>query len=59
MQGNGTNIIVVTIVTDKVKEFIGKLGLWVRELEGKSLGTFLSLEEFWGRKQCENKWHWN
>jgi hypothetical protein len=34
MQGNDTDII---IVNDKVREFIGKLGLWVRNLEGKGL----------------------
>jgi hypothetical protein len=38
MQGNDTNII---IMTDKVKAFIGKLGLWVRKLEGKGLNSFL------------------
>jgi hypothetical protein len=32
MQGNGTTII---IVNDKLKTFIGKLGLWVRKLERK------------------------
>jgi hypothetical protein len=36
MQGNDTNII---IVTDKLKTFIGKLGLWVRKLERKSVET--------------------
>jgi hypothetical protein len=34
MQGNDTDIIVMT---DKVKAFIGKLGLWVTKLEQKSL----------------------
>jgi hypothetical protein len=34
MQGNDINII---IVTAKVKAFIGKLGLWVRKVEGISL----------------------
>jgi hypothetical protein len=36
MQGNDTNII---IVTDKLKTFIGKLGLWVRKLETNSVET--------------------
>jgi hypothetical protein len=31
MQGNDANVI---RVTDKVEAFIGKLGLWVRKLEG-------------------------
>jgi hypothetical protein len=43
MQGNDTNII---IVTDKVKAFIGKLGLWVRKLEGNSLDEFSHLKDF-------------
>jgi hypothetical protein len=33
-------------VADKVKAFIGKLGLWVRKLEGKSLDKFSSLKYF-------------
>jgi hypothetical protein len=36
MQGNDTKII---IVTEKAKTFIGKLGLWVRKLEGKQCGN--------------------
>jgi hypothetical protein len=36
IQGNHTNII---LLTDKAKEFIGKLGSWVRKLEGKSLNV--------------------
>jgi hypothetical protein len=43
MQGDNTNIIAVT---DKAKAFIGKLGLWVRKLEGKSLDTFSCLKDF-------------
>jgi hypothetical protein len=43
MQGNDTNIIAVT---DKVKAFIGKLGLWVRKLEEKSLGVLSRLKDF-------------
>jgi hypothetical protein len=39
MQENDTNII---IVADKVKAFVGKLGLWIRKLERKSLESFVS-----------------
>jgi hypothetical protein len=48
MQGNDTDI----VVTDKVKALIGKLGLWVRKIEGKSLHVF-SFEGFCGGKECE------
>jgi hypothetical protein len=37
MQGNETNI---TVLTDKVKAFIGQLGLWVKKVEGESLVIF-------------------
>jgi hypothetical protein len=40
MQGNVTSNIVVT---DKVKAFIMKLGLWVRKLKGKILIMFSRL----------------
>jgi hypothetical protein len=43
IQGNDTNII---IVADKVKACIGKLGLWVRNLEGKSMDMFYRLKDF-------------
>jgi hypothetical protein len=43
MQGNHTNIMAVT---DKVKEFIGNLGLWVRKLERKSLDMFSRSKDF-------------
>jgi hypothetical protein len=43
MQGKDTNIIVVT---DKVKSFVGKFGLWVRQVEGKSLDMFPRLKKF-------------
>jgi hypothetical protein len=43
MQGNDTNI---TVVTDKVEAFFGKLGLWVRKLGGKSLDIFSRLKYF-------------
>jgi hypothetical protein len=33
-------------VTDKVKAFIWKLGLWVRKLKGKSLDMFSCLKDF-------------
>jgi hypothetical protein len=49
MQGNDTTIIVMT---DKVKAFIGKLCLWVRKLEGKSLDMISRLKDFCGAKQC-------
>jgi hypothetical protein len=52
MQGNDTNIIVVT---DKMKTFIGKLGLWVRKLEGKSLDMFPRLKNFVEEKNFGNK----
>jgi hypothetical protein len=42
-QGNNTNII---LVSDKVKACIGKLGLWVRKLEGKSLDMFSHSKDF-------------
>jgi hypothetical protein len=48
MQRNNTNNIVVT---NEVKVFIGKLGLWVRKLEAKSLYMFSRLKDFMGRKQ--------
>jgi hypothetical protein len=43
MQVNYSNIIAVT---DKMKAIIGKLGLWVRKLEGKSLDMFSCLKYF-------------
>jgi hypothetical protein len=43
MQENDTNII---IVTEKVKAFVGKLGLWVRKLEAESLEIFSQLKDF-------------
>jgi hypothetical protein len=43
MQGDDTNIIVLT---DKVKAFIGKLGLWIRKLKGKRLDMFSCLKDF-------------
>jgi hypothetical protein len=54
MQGKDTNIIVVA---DKMKAFIGKLGFWVRKLQGKFRYVF-SFEGFCGGKQYRNKWHW-
>ncbi|PNF14665.1 hypothetical protein B7P43_G11540 [Cryptotermes secundus] len=42
-QGNNTNVIVVT---DKVKEFIGKLCVLVRKQQGKSLDIFSSSKYF-------------
>jgi hypothetical protein len=42
MQGNDPNIIVVT---DKVKAFIGKLGLWIRKLK-RSSDIFSHLKNF-------------
>jgi hypothetical protein len=52
MQGNDINIIVVT---DKVKAFAGKLGLWVREIKRYSFGYVFSFERFCGGKHCGNK----
>jgi hypothetical protein len=52
MKGNDTNI---TIVTDKVKAFIGKLGLWVRKLEGKSLDMFSHLKGFVEENSLETR----
>jgi hypothetical protein len=46
MQGNNANI---TVVTGKLKAFIGKLGFWVRKLDGKSL-KMLSRSKFMWRK---------
>jgi hypothetical protein len=43
MQESDTNIIVVT---EKVKAFIGKLGLWVRKLEGNSLDKLSHMKDF-------------
>jgi hypothetical protein len=43
MQGNATNII---LVADKLKAIIGKLGLCVRKLDGKSLDMFSRLKHF-------------
>jgi hypothetical protein len=43
MQGNDINTIVVT---DKVEEFIGKVGLWVTNIERKSLDIFPRLKNF-------------
>jgi hypothetical protein len=43
MQGNDTLMIAVTA---KVKAFTGKLGLWVRNLEGKSLNMFSCLKGY-------------
>jgi hypothetical protein len=42
MLGNNTNMI---LVAENVKEFIWKLGLWVRKLEGKSLDMFPHLKD--------------
>jgi hypothetical protein len=42
-QGNNTNII---LVSNKAKTCIGKLGLWVRKLEGKSLDMFSRFKDF-------------
>jgi hypothetical protein len=33
-------------VTDKVKEFLGKSGLWVRKIERKGLDIFSRLKDF-------------
>jgi hypothetical protein len=41
MQGNDTNIITVT---DKLKTFTGKLGLWARKLERKQCAKQVTLE---------------
>jgi hypothetical protein len=43
MQGNGTNII---LVTEKVKAFIGRLGLWVRKLQRKNLEILSRLKDY-------------
>jgi hypothetical protein len=42
MQRNDTNMIVLT---DKVTAFIAKLGLWVRNLEGRILDMFSLLKD--------------
>jgi hypothetical protein len=42
MHENNANI----AVTDKAKTFIGKLGLCVRKLDGKSLDTLSRLTDF-------------
>jgi hypothetical protein len=43
MHGNDGNII---LVTDKLKAFVGKSGLWVRKLEGDILDMFSRLKDF-------------
>jgi hypothetical protein len=51
MHGNDTNIIVVT---DKVKVFVGKLGLVGQKTKMEEFGDVFSFEGFCGGKQCEN-----
>jgi hypothetical protein len=51
MRGNDTNIIVVS---EKVKAFAGKLGLWVRKIGRKSLDMFSRLKDF-VEENCGNK----
>jgi hypothetical protein len=43
MQGNDSN---TAVVTDKVKVFIWRLGLWVTKPEGNILNMFSRLKEF-------------
>jgi hypothetical protein len=43
MHGNDT---IIVIVTNEVKAFDGKLGLWVSIVEGKSLEIFSRLKDF-------------
>jgi hypothetical protein len=43
MQANDTNS---NVVTDKVKAFIGKLGLWIRKRDGKNLDKFSRFKGF-------------
>jgi hypothetical protein len=52
MQGNDTNS---NVMTHKVKAFIGKLGLWMRKLERKSLEMFSHLKDFVEENSCGNK----
>jgi hypothetical protein len=40
-------------VTDKVKAFISKLGLWVKKIEGKNFGHIFSFEGFCGGNSVE------
>jgi hypothetical protein len=43
LQGSDTSI---AVMTDKMRAFIGELGLWVRKLEGKRLEIFSRLNDF-------------
>jgi hypothetical protein len=53
MQGNHTTSNIIA-VTEKVTTFIGKVGLWVRKLGGKSLEMFSCLKDL-VKEQCGNK----
>jgi hypothetical protein len=43
MRGNDSNII---IVTEELKAFVGKFGLWVRKLERQSFYMITCLKDF-------------